>query len=184
MVNIYLLVDKETMDKKINKRIENYTTQFKDNIREQAIQLDICDNEKTQKLLQFIYDYERLHLSKEDFMKRKRIKNSINLFDRCCAKRANNEQCTRRKKGEEEYCGTHLKGTPHGIIELNKSDNNNMEIKKIEVWAQDIQGIIYYIDNLNNVYQTEDIIINKTNPKVIAKYEKIGENYKIPAFGL
>ena len=75
-----------------------------------------------------------------------------------------------------------MKGTPHGII-----DNQNEEkvnIQKVEVWAQDIQGIIYYIDNCNNVYQAEDIVINKMNPKIIAKYVKNGEAYSIPEFNL
>jgi hypothetical protein len=57
-------------------------------------------------------------------------------------------------------------------------------IQKIEVWAQDIQGIIYYIDKSLNVYQAEDIITNKINPKIIAKYVKNGEQYSIPAFGI
>ena len=57
-------------------------------------------------------------------------------------------------------------------------------VQKIEVWAQDIQGIIYYIDKSGNVYQTEDIISNKQNPKIIAKYVKNGEIYSIPSFGI
>ena len=33
-----------------------------------------------------------------------------------------------------------------------------------------------------NVYQAEDIISNKVNPKIIAKYVKQGETYSIPEF--
>ena len=36
--------------------------------------------------------------------------------ERCMAKRANGEQCTRRKKQDSCYCGTHTKGTPHGTV--------------------------------------------------------------------
>ena len=55
-------------------------------------------------------------------MKRKRVKNVVHLSDRCCAKRANGEQCTRRRKDTTtEYCGTHLKGTPHGICDVAQS---------------------------------------------------------------
>lgn len=170
------------MEKRINKRIEIYISELKDNIKEKITQMGLTKNEDMNKLLQFIFDYERLELKKEDFMKRKRVKNSVNLFDRCCAKRANGEQCTRRRKEENEYCGTHLKGTPHGIVSQFEENKNNMQ--KIEVWAQDIQGIIYYIDNKFNVYQTEDILVNKLNPKIIAKYVKNGEIFSIPAFGL
>ena len=56
--------------------------------------------------------------------------------------------------------------------------------QKIEVWAQDIQGIVYYIDKAYNVYQAEDIIINKLNPKIIAKYIKNGDVYSIPEFNI
>ena len=65
---------------------------------------------------------------------------------------------------------------------------NQGEVKtntqKVEVWAQDIQGIVYYIDKANNVYQAEDIVGNKTNPKIIAKYLKVGETYSIPEFNI
>jgi hypothetical protein len=56
--------------------------------------------------------------------------------------------------------------------------------QKVEVCAQDIQGIVYYIDKNNNVYQAEDIISNKINPKIIAKYVKTGEIYSIPEFNI
>ena len=52
---------------------------------------------------------------------------------------------------------------------------------KLEVWLQDFKGISYYIDGNMNVYQTEDIVSNKRNPKVIAKYIIDGGNYSIPS---
>lgn len=172
------------MEKRINKKIDNYMTEFKDNIKFKADELGMTKDTNLSKLVQFIFDYdERLCLGKEDFMKRKRVKNVVHLSDRCCAKRANGEQCTRRKKDDSEYCGTHLKGTPHGMFELEEEEPKNQG-QKIEVWAQEIQGIIYYIDKSFNVYQTEDIMQGKVNPKVIAKYVKNGDNYSIPDFNL
>ena len=168
------------MERRINKRIESYVTNFKDDIRKKAETLGLVNDLNLSNLVQYVYDYERLSLNKEDFMKRKRVKNAVHLADRCCAKRASNEQCTRRKKEGYEYCGTHLKGTPHGIC-LN-GDDDKPQGQKIEVWVQDIQGIVYYIDKNNNVYQAEDIIVNKVNPKIIAKYVKQGETYSIPEF--
>jgi hypothetical protein len=35
-----------------------------------------------------------------------------------------------------------------------------------------------------NVYQAEDIISNKVNPKIIAKYVRDGETYSIPEFSI
>jgi hypothetical protein len=170
------------MEKRLTKKAESYITNFKDNIREKATQLGISQNPEIYQLLQYIYDYERLTFNKEDFQKRKRVKNFVPIFDRCCAKKSSNEQCTRRKKEGCEYCGTHVKGTPHGIVD-NQVDNK-ISTQKIEVWGQDIQGIIYYIDSNNNVYKPEDIIINKINPKIIAKYVKNGEQYNIPEFNI
>jgi hypothetical protein len=170
------------MEKRINKKIEVYIGELKDNIREKATELGLIGNEQNNKLLQYILDYERLALGKDDFQKRKRVKNVVPFFDRCCAKRASNEQCTRRKKEGEEYCGTHMKGTPHGMVEAGEESKPNTQ--KIEVWAQDIKGIIYYIDKFGNVYQAEDIVANKPNPIVIAKYVKNGDVFSIPAFGI
>jgi hypothetical protein len=168
------------MERRLNKKLENYITNFKDNIREKATQMGMTKNEQVNQLLQYIYDHDRLTFNKEDFQKRKRVKNFVPIFDRCCAKRASCEQCTRRKKDGYEYCGTHIKGTPHGIVDLQNEQKNTTQ--KVEVYAQDIMGIVYYIDKNNNVYQAEDIISNKINPKIIAKYVKNGENYNIPAF--
>jgi len=170
------------MEKRLNKKLEVWISGFKDNIREKASQIGISKNDQTNQLIQYIYDYDRLTFGKEDFQKRKRVKNVVPFFDRCCAKRASNEQCTRRKKDGIEYCGTHMKGTPHGIIDNQNESKPNTQ--KIEVWAQDIQGIIYYIDKAYNVYQAEDIIINKLNPKIIAKYKKNGDIYSIPEFNI
>ena len=152
------------MEKRLNKKAETYISAFKDQIKEKSFQLGLNKNDQVNQLIQYIYDYERLTFGKEDFMKRKRVKNVVPFFDRCCAKRANDEQCTRRKKEGSEYCGTHLKGSPHGIMESEVENKSN--VQKIEVWAQDIQGIIYYIDNMGNVYQAEDIVVNKINPKI------------------
>jgi hypothetical protein len=177
------------MERRINKKLENYTTNFKENVKQKAIEiavefgLGLENDAKLSQLIQYIYDYDRLVLTKEDFMKRKRIKNTVKLSERCCAKRANGEQCTRRRKDETtEYCGTHLKGTPHGICDFTEEQNPSGQ--KIQIFTQEIQGIIYYIDNNSNVYQMEDIIQNKSNPKVIAKYLLSNDVYSIPEFNI
>ena len=53
------------------------------------------------------------------------------------------------------------------------------------VTAHDFCGIIYYIDDNSNVYDTVDIHNNKQNPKIIAKYviNKDG-TYSIPEFNI
>ncbi len=170
------------MEKRLTKKANEYIKEFKDNIKDKAEKMGLTKNEHINQLIQYIYDYDQLSFNKEDFQKRKRVKNVVPLFDRCCAKRANCQQCTRRKKNGSEYCGTHVKGTPHGIVQTNEETKNTT--KKIEVYAKDIQGIVYYIDNNNNVYQTEDIIKNNINPKIIAKYIKNGDQFSIPEFNI
>ena len=88
-------------------------------------------------------------------------------YDRCCALRANQDRCSRKRKGSDLYCGTHLKGIPHGSIET----KNVNKKKSIELWVEEIQGIVYYIDALNNVYSHEDIIQSVENPRVISTWK-------------
>lgn len=170
------------MEKKLNKIAENYVTKFKNDIKQKMIDLDL-DKTKINEMLVYVYDYERLIFSKEDFVKRKRTKNSIPQMNRCNAKRANGEQCTRRRKKDCEFCGTHHKGVPYGLVMVDE-DTNDIENDKLEVIAKDIQGIIYYIDKYNNVYKTEDILEGKENPAIIASYVLENNEYKIPDFGL
>ena len=175
------------MEKRLTKKIENHQIEFKDNIKKWLKERDLLvvkenlndgNEDDTSEFLKYIYDYQNLILSKDDFQKRKRVKNVVPHFERCTAKRANGEQCTRRKKTSECFCGTHVKGTPHGII---TDEEPVITTKKIELSAIDIKGIVYYLDNTENVYDTEDVISNNKNPRIIAKYTKIGDEYSIPS---
>jgi len=156
--------------------------QFKNNIKNKLVEVEFNEKEKMNDLLSYVYDYNRLVFSKEDFVKRKRVKNTVPTTNRCNAKRANGEQCTRRRKKDCEFCGTHSKGTPHGLVlegELCRQTN-----EKLEVIAEDIKGIVYYIDKYNNVYKTEDIMRGTDNPQIIAKCIRQNGTVTIPEFGL
>ena len=161
------------MEKRINLKTREYLQTFKGEIKDQIVSLfpDELNNPQSnvQQLLQFVYDYQPLNFSKEDFQKRKRIKNIVPFYDRCCALRANKQQCTRRKKKGEKFCGTHIKGIPHGELnEVQEKKTHNLKT----VFAQEIKGITYWIDEECNVYDNQDIYQNKDNPKIIAKYTK------------
>ena len=160
------------MEKRINKKIENYISDFKDKIREKANESGLCKDPNVSHLIQYILDYEDLNLTKEDFMKRKRVKNTVPIQQRCLAKRANGEQCTRKKKEGCDYCGTHTKGVPCSIMDKNDGDAPKMNQESVNIWVQNIKGIEYFIDGSNNVYKHEDVINNSTNPRIIAKYVK------------
>tara|TARA_B110000503_G_C6851513_1_gene291013 strand:- start:67 stop:591 length:525 start_codon:yes stop_codon:yes gene_type:complete len=173
------------MERRINSKIETYIGDLKNKICNKINEktTDIA-NEDRNDLLQYVYDFERLLLVKDDFIKRKRIKNAIPVLNRCNALRANNEQCTRRRKDGCEYCGTHSKGTPHGLVRTGDELNRPDSTKTVDVFAKEIMGIVYYIDNNKNVYNTEDVMNAVENPKIIAKYTNTGGNIAIPAFGL
>jgi len=157
--------------------------QFKKDIQTKIEALGLLEIAETGELLQYIYDYSPLVIGKADFQKRKRIKNHVPLSYRCSAKRANGEQCTRRKRVGGEFCGTHVKGTPHGIFENVDSDSVNIE--NIEIWVQEIKGIFYYIDENGNIYDHEDVLTNNSKMDVIAKYVvDAAGNYTIPELGI
>jgi hypothetical protein len=165
------------MDRKLNKRIAEYIGDFKKQIKEKTLNLRFTDTEKVQELMEFVFQYDRLVLSKEDVSKRKRVKNSIPCNNRCHAKRANGEQCTRKQKDGFTYCGTHIKGIPHGIVSTNTGDDS--QYINAEVIAEEINGIVYYLDKHGNIFSTEDVLKQTPNPKVIAKYKKDGDQYII-----
>jgi len=162
------------MDKRVNKKAEAFISKFKEDI---CNEIRVTDTNNIQKIIEFIYEYPRLTYEKEDFVKRKRLKNTIPSVNRCSAKRANGEQCTRRKRENSDFCGTHDKNAPHGLI-----SNNEPQTKNIEIRTQDINGITYWIDKNYNIYKTDDIINNIENPKIIAKYTLKNDNYLISEF--
>ena len=189
------------MERRVNKKIEDYIIGFKNEmakkLQEVANALQVTDVSTRDELMRaidntklhcnymtgFVYNYEKLRLGKDDFMKRKRVKSVVPIYEGCCAKRANGEQCTRRKKDGETYCGTHIKGTPHSIVDDVECETPTTKNVKVDIWAQDIKGIIYYIDKAGNVYDTEDIMkIDKYPKRIIAKYhqDEAGK-YSIPS---
>ena len=156
------------MEKSINKKITQHSQNFKNEIIDKIKTLDV-DKASKLDIVQFIYNFPILNITKSDITKRKRAKNIVPLSDRCCALRASGIQCSRRKKGDADFCGTHVKGTPHGIITDKPPKKTH---KEIDVWLVEIHGISYYIDANNNVYNHTDIVNNKNNPSIIARYHK------------
>jgi len=165
------------MEKRINKKFDIWRTQFKNdiitNIKNNVNKKDFIRN-----IEEYIMNYESVVIDKQDLTKRKRVKNSVPLCDKCCALRANGEQCSRRRKDNSKFCGTHIKGIPHGEITNEPPKKTH---KTVQLWIQEIHGINYYIDDSNNVYDYNDIINNNSNPRVIAHYIKSVNGYSIPS---
>ena len=74
------------MERRISKKVNYYIHNFKNEIAEKVKAMDSSDPTE---LMNFIYQYKNFELTKEDFMKRKRVKNMVPVYERCCAKRAN-----------------------------------------------------------------------------------------------
>jgi hypothetical protein len=160
------------MEQKIKTRINEYLSQYKNDIKKwidtNNIQVNSENGESCKsKFLDYMFDYQSIELSKQDFQKRTRAKNNIPNYERCCALRLNGERCTRKKKNDE-FCGTHIKGIPYGSIEEKQATTN----LKVDIWIEEIKGINQWIDSNHNVYSTEDISQSVKQPRVISKWSK------------
>jgi len=106
-------------------------------------------------------------MSTTSFVSNQLINTAIdNISNTACiiedAKRCNmlcpaGKRCNRTKCKSSDYCGTHQ-----------KQINHNKDV--IELFGINYKGIIYYVDSLKNVYDTEAILLNK-NMIIIGKYE-------------
>ena len=166
-------MDMEKINTAVNEHMREFKTRLQNKITgygENELKTSVRNE-----LLSLIYDHNELKIDKSIFAKKKRAQNMVDVFDRCIAKRATNEQCTRRKKVGCDFCGTHMKGTPHGVTD--NLDAVKPTTKTVETWMQSIMGIDCYIDNNNNVYMMEDILKGVLNPRLFAKYVKNDEEY-------
>ncbi len=158
---------------KLRQAMETEIDDFKKNIIEK-----LQKEEGYTDVIQFIKDYNIRELTPEDYSKRRRVKNAIPFHEKCQAKAANGDQCSRRKKQGSNFCGTHSKACPHGVISMPETDStvskNGEKVtkKQIEVWLEDINGIMYWINDSGVVYNPDDINKNIEDPRVIAHYEK------------
>ena len=164
------------MDKnKLNAVIKTFMDDFKSSLCDK-----LQSGESYISIVDYINAYQPPVITEEDVMKKKRVKNVIPFHDKCLAKRANGEQCSRRKKKDSDFCGTHNKACPHGRISIenisldNCNEVNGIAKKEIEVWMVDFNGIMCWINCKGpEVYHPDDINNNIENPRVISHYEKI-----------
>ena len=105
---LYTIYHISEMEKTVNKKVETHLVEFKNSLKkwldEKNAHINSSGINITSDFLQFVFDHNGLNFNKEDFQKRKRVKNLVPSNNRCIAKRANGEQCTRHKKGEENLC--------------------------------------------------------------------------------
>lgn len=162
-----------TIEATINKRTEEYLLAFKQEVKNKATCLDFmsADRGKLASLLEYIYEYPRLVFTEDELHKPKRSKQvNIAMGCRCIAIRTTGDQCTRKRRLNSSYCGTHHK--THKEPEVNMEIEENIAVPDtftIEVFTEDVQGIVYYIDLAGNVYNTEDVLMKKKDPRIVAR---------------
>ena len=103
-------------------------------------------------------------------IKKKKKKNKLDPGVLCMARKQDGNQCTRRRKDVNEYCGKHIKNRRFGRIDEHTNsieklaENDNF----IMTWVEYFDGDEYLVD-ANNVVYSRDI----NSPKIIGK--KIGD---------
>jgi len=189
------------MEKRLFSKFDSYTLKFKTDLQKKILELSFEEKDKTNELLEYLFEYEKFtHTNNKNTQTIPSTTVAtthivLNDAERCIALRKQGDRCTRKKTNGCDYCGTHyLKNKvtqqEHQENQENQEHQENQEQNEIynqkkEVIAQEIQGIIYYMDSELNIYNTEDIFKNVKNPRIIAKAIELGTNtYSIPSLGL
>ena len=107
------------------------------------------------------------HVDISRYKKRSRSKNEVDKQRQCRAKRADGKQCSRQRKEGKEFCGTHIKGCPHGTYKLKEQEKEELKLSII-----DYKGIAYYIDlKTGEVYSSESVMKGGEGAEVIGMYD-------------
>ena len=89
-----------------------------------------------------------------NYKKRSRTRNEVNKLKQCRAKRADGNQCSRQRKQGHDYCGTHIKGCPHGTYKIKEDVKKELKLSIVED-----KGIPYYVDlKTGDVYASEGVM--------------------------
>jgi len=106
------------------------------------------------------------------------VKNEENKAEntQCLALITTGERCTRKSGIGSLYCGTHIKITNKCDVDVQMP--TELKVKMNEIVGELIDGIVCYIDNDGNIYDSYKILQNKEIEK-IGKYTIDGENKHI-----
>ena len=149
------------MLERLNQRSKDHMRSYTLNIKQRLEEKGLSHEDVTS----LVGNPPALVLTSEDFEKKRRVRTAIPYYERCSGKKADSEQCTRRRQSGSLFCGTHVKGTPYGQV----SDCEAVS-DKIVVHAQEVAGIVHWVDDGGNVYSQEDVYQRLKDPRVIAKF--------------
>ncbi len=169
------------MDKFYHEQIDEFVETFKKEVKKNFVE----KNENESMFNEFVDNYDSFKISSTTPpIPTPIITNKKSIPDqfRCNAKRLNNEQCTRRRNKISIFCGTHCKAQPFGLFDSILTQENIKHT--ILVYTRDIQGIVFHLDMNGNVYNTEDIMNNIEDPRIIGKVLLVNNVYTIPELGI
>jgi len=177
---------------------EKYLSEFKNDVHKKMASLfQGREEENIRDIVDFMYSYKKFQPNTVEAA----FPSLPNMVDkRCQAMRKQGDRCNRQIMEGCAFCSIH-NGSHSGVGSGNsgasstKSGNKKSlssahatkdnTTKKKEVFVQEIQGIMYYLDEDCNVYDTTDIVQNRPNPRIIAKAVCLSSNnYSIPSLGL
>jgi len=116
------------------------------------------------------YLSEDIKFNVDLFQKRKRKQNKkLAENELCMARKADNAQCTRRRKDGSEFCGKHCNNLKFGRFDDIEKYSNNDDYIKCE--SKQIDGHDYLWDKNTNIVYTYDV----DNPKIIGKLDSNGK---------
>lgn len=167
------------MEKNIRTKVNEHSELMKQNLgnwlKDKGAKIILNGEDKSNDFIQYMNDFPDIELKKDDFQKRKRLKNTVPEYNRCIALKCNGERCSRKQQNElVSFCGTHLKGANYGTT---TQLNEPKKTEKIQLWLQDINGMLKYVDKNNNIYCMEDILNSSQEPRIIGKCEIRGDSY-------
>jgi hypothetical protein len=160
------------MDRFYHQQVDQFVETFKKEVKKNFV-----ENSETE-FNRFVDNYDSFKI-----VSKIKQKTTIPMSLRCVAKRLNCDQCTRRRNKISAFCGTHFKSRPFGVFDVVLLADEDI-VHLISVFTQEIQGIIYHLDENLNVYDTGDILNDVRDPKILTKAVLIDGIYTIPAFGL
>ena len=167
------------LEESINQTIFKYMDEFKRHLLTQLSELkngatSPTEFENMENMQKFICGYKTLCISIDPknlqrTSKSHLKKNAINL-KKCWAKLESGCQCNRKHYSTNNFCKDHMNNTSFGCItDTEKQTTANKNEKKIilPLEIQDINGILYFKDDDQNIYDTESILSQQLRPLII-----------------
>lgn len=142
---------------------------YNNKLKDILIEIATDNSLNKDKLLNKYIVGDNMSINLDILQKRKRKKNKqLALNELCMARKADNAQCTRRRKDDSEYCGKHCNNLKFGRIDDEDKYSNNEDFIKCS--PEEISGKEYLVDNNTNIVYSYDF----ENPKIVGKKNSEG----------